>query len=93
MVTLDSIVKLANDVIFQDLDGEAVLLNMRTEIYFGLDAVGTRIWQLLEKHADVRTVSQLLLEHYDITEDQLQNHLLEFIEKLQSKGLVEIQRS
>lgn len=93
MLTLDSTVKLANDVIFQDLDGEAVLLNMQTEIYFGLDAMGTRIWHLLQKHGVVRPVARLLLDEYDIGEDQLQNYLLEFIEKLQSKGLVEIQGS
>ena len=93
MLTLDSTVKLANDVIFQDLDGEAVLLNMQTEIYFGLDAVGTRIWHLLQQHGVVRLVVQPLLDQYDIGEDQLQKHLLEFIEKLQSKGLVEVQGS
>jgi hemerythrin-like domain-containing protein len=83
-------VKVAKDVIFQELEGEAVLLNMRTGIYFGLNGVGTRIWHLLSEHGEVKTVTTMLLDEYNISEDQLRNHLSDFIEKLQSKGLVEI---
>jgi hypothetical protein len=90
MVTGDSIVEPAKDVIFQQLDGEAVLLNMQTEIYFGLDRIGTQIWQLIEKHSSLRVVAQTLLDQYEIGEEQLQDHLFEFIEKLESKGLVAV---
>jgi hypothetical protein len=83
-------VKVAKDVIFQELEGEAVLLNMRTGIYFGLNPVGMRIWQLLSKHGEVETVATMLLDEYNVSEDQLRNHLSDFIKKLQSKGLVEV---
>ena len=83
-------IKIAEDVVFQELDGEAVLLNMRTGIYFGLNAVGTRIWQLLSEHGEVQTVTTMLLDQYNVSEDQLRNHLSDFIEKLKSKGLVEV---
>jgi len=91
MATLDSIAKLADEVIFQELDGEAVLLNMQSEIYFGLDPMATRIWELLKSHGQIRTVAKMLLNEYDVREDDLQRHLLEFIEKLHSKGLITIQ--
>ena len=83
-------IKIAEDVVFQELDGEAVLLNMRTGIYFGLNPMGTRIWQLLSEHGEVKTVTTMLLDEYGIREDQLRNHLSDFIEQLQSKGLVEV---
>jgi hemerythrin-like domain-containing protein len=83
-------VKVAKDVIFQELEGEAVLLNMRTGIYFGLNGVGTRIWHLLSEHGEVKTVTTMLLDEYNVSEDQLQNHLSDFIEQLKLKGLVEI---
>ncbi len=83
-------VKVAKDVIFQELEGEAVLLNMQTGIYFGLNPVGTRIWQLLLEYGDVKTVATTLLDEYDIAEEQLLTHLFDFIKNLKSKGLVEV---
>ena len=35
----------------RDLDGELVLLNYDSETYFGLDEVGTRIWEVLQAAA------------------------------------------
>lgn len=91
MVTLDCFVKVSEDVLFQELDGEAVLLSMQSESYFGLDPVGTRIWELLKIYGLVGTVAEKLLDEYDIEKENLQDHLLEFVEKLHSKGLVTIQ--
>jgi len=93
MVTLDSVVKIADDVIFQELEGEAVLLNMQSEIYFGLDATGTRIWELLKNDGRVRFVSDALLDEYEVGEEQLWDHLCEFINQLHSKGLVEVREA
>ena len=93
MLTLDSVVKIADDVIFQDLEGEAVLLNMQSEIYFGLDATGTRIWELLKTDGRVRCVSEALLDEYEVGEEQLWDHLCEFINQLHSKGLVEVREA
>lgn len=90
MVTRESIVEVAADVIFQELDGEAVLLNMQSEIYFGLDSMGTRIWQLLKEHGTLETVGRILMEEYDVAENELQRELLEFVDKLHSKGLVKV---
>jgi hypothetical protein len=92
MTTLDSIVKVSDDVIYQELDGEAILLDMQSEVFFGLDAVGTDIWKLLKTHAHVKTVARILTDHYQAGEDDLEEALLDFIEKLQAKGLVEIAR-
>jgi hemerythrin-like domain-containing protein len=83
-------VKVAKDVIFQELEGEAILLNMRTGIYFGLNPVGMRIWRLLSEHGEVNRVTTMLLDEYNVSEDQLRNHLSDFIEKLKSKGLIEV---
>ena len=83
-------VKAAKDVVFRELEGEAILLNLRTGIYFGLNAMGTRIWQLLSEHEKVDPVATMLLDEYDITEEQLRGHLFEFVGKLKSKGLVDV---
>ncbi|MBT6125779.1 MAG: PqqD family protein, partial [Halieaceae bacterium] len=45
---LNQVVTLSPDVISQEVSGETVLLDLNSEHYFGLDEVGTRIWQLID---------------------------------------------
>ena len=47
------VVVAAEDQISRDLDGEAVILNMKSGVYCGLNEVGARIWQLIQKPMSV----------------------------------------
>jgi hypothetical protein len=78
------------DVIVQDLGEESVLLNLKTEKYFGLDDVGTRMWEVLSQSESIATACALLLSEYDVTEDLLSQDLLELVQKLSKHGLVEV---
>jgi hypothetical protein len=46
-------IKISPDVLFQEVSGETVLLDLESEHYFGLDAVGTRIWGLIGEGVSV----------------------------------------
>ena len=48
-MSLESRVRIPESVLFQELDGEAVLLHLESGVYFGLDPIGTRMWHLLEE--------------------------------------------
>ena len=86
--SLDDVVRVPEDVIFRELDGQAVILNLDTGTYFGVDSVGTRIWQLLESRAALRDVWVALQAEYDAAPDQLERDLLDFVDGLHAKGLV-----
>ena len=88
---LDRVVRVPDDVVFRELQGEAVILNLGSSTYFGLDAVGTRIWQLCEAHGSLRTVWEAMQQEFDAPGDALQSDLLTFIDDLSSKGLVTVQ--
>ncbi len=79
------------DVLFQELEGEAVLLNLDTEHYYGLDEVGTRMWQLLAEHGDVATVAEQVLAEYDVDEATLHRDLADLIAELTDEGLLTVQ--
>ena len=85
---LDAAFRISDEVIFRELDGEAVVLNLDTGIYFGLDAVGTRIWRLLEERKPLKAVLDTLIDEYEAPPDRLQRDLLAFVERLDDKGLV-----
>jgi hypothetical protein len=83
-------VSIPADVLIQELAGEAVLLNLKTEQYFGLDPVGVRMWQLLVAEPSIQTAYERLLDEYDAEPEQLQRDLTELIEQLVAHGLVDI---
>ena len=84
-------VTISDTVLFQQIGGECILLNMESEQYFGLDEIGARIWQELSKDGDTeKTVSQLLSE-YNIDEAKLKEDLADLINELEKEKLIVIE--
>jgi len=48
-------IRVHKDVVWRDVDGEIVLLNVVTGQYFGLDEVGSRVWMLLQQDGEAGT--------------------------------------
>ncbi len=88
--TLTDSVSPSPEVLFQEVGGEAVLLDLSSESYFGLDDVGTRIWRLLQEDGSLRGVYQHLLEAYDVEPERLEADLLQHVADLAAAGLVRI---
>ena len=89
-VSLAQSASIAPDVIFRRLDGEAVLLNLKTGNYFGLDPIGTRAWELILEHHSLERVHSALLEEYDVDPDRLAEDLLALVKDFSAKGLVHV---
>jgi hypothetical protein len=90
MATLESRISVGENVLFRELAGEAVLLNLATGKYYGLDEVGTRMWSLLTQHGRVEPAYQALLDEYDVTEDQLRQDLLRLVDDLAAHQLLQV---
>jgi hypothetical protein len=89
-LSIRSIVVASTEQISSDLAGEAVILDLKTGVYYGLDPVGARIWKLLQEPRVVSEVRDVLLAEYDITPDRCESDLLSFLSDLMAKGLVEM---
>jgi hypothetical protein len=74
--------------LFQEVEGELVLLDMQGERYYTLDDVGTRCWQLLADHGDIDRVVAAMLTEFDVDEATLRSDLDALIAKLSAAGLV-----
>ncbi|MCI0580814.1 MAG: PqqD family protein [Chloroflexi bacterium] len=90
MVTLASVVKLGDDVVFTTVDNEAVLLELTSGEYYGLDEVGTRMWALLAEHGRLEPVYRQLLEEYEVDGERLRQDLCDFVDKLAGRNLLEL---
>jgi hypothetical protein len=89
-ISLASRVKINQEVLFQELQGEAVLLNLKSGVYLGLDSVGTRIWNLLQQRPLLQDVRDAILQEYDVSAEQCERDLLRLVSKMEQQGLAEI---
>ena len=81
-------IRIPDDVVFRVLGDEAVILNLSTGIYFGLDTVGTRMWQLITEYGSTEQAREALLAEYEVEEGQLRQDLDLLIQQLKDKGLL-----
>jgi hypothetical protein len=77
-------------VVTRPLDGELVLLNLDTETYFGLDEVGTRMWEVLSTTPSIEAAFGQLAAEYDVDATTLRTDLEALLGQLVDGGLVEL---
>lgn len=83
-------VKIDQNVLIQELENEAVVLNLDEEHYYGLDETGLRFWQLLEQHSNTSEVVRQMAIEFDAPEDVLHKDLGKFIVELETAGLLKV---
>jgi hypothetical protein len=77
------------EAVMRALAGESVILHLGSGQYFSLDAVGTRIWQLLEAGRSRDDMLAALLDEYSVTREELEQDIDTFVQTLLDNGLVE----
>jgi hypothetical protein len=89
-ITNTSIVAAVKHQVSCDLSGEVVILNLQDGIYYGLNAVGARIWSMLEAPRSFDEICRSLLEEYDIDPDVCEKQLSALLSDLATHGLIEV---
>jgi hypothetical protein len=88
--SLDSRIRISDDVLWQELQGEAVLLNLKTGVYFGLNPIGTRIWELLADNSMIRDVVDAIVGEYDVAAQVCAEDVIALIADMQKHSLVTV---
>ncbi len=89
-LTLESLVFASPEVLSADLGKELALLDARSGIYYGMDAVGSRIWDLLEQPRALAEVLAVLVQEYKVDQAVLTTDLLDFAQELVGRGLLKV---
>ena len=90
-IDLKTRVAVSPEVMLQESAANPCSSISRSECYFGLDAVGTRIWQLVEQDGNLEAVHAALLDEYDVDAARLEHDVKALIERLVEVGLVNIE--
>ena len=81
-------ITISEEALSQEVNGETVILDLKSESYFGLDEVGTRVWQLLQEHGDLQKVFDAMLEEFDVDANTLASDMKNLVDDLIEKGLI-----
>lgn len=77
-------------VLFQEVMGNSALLNLETETYFGLDDVGTRMWEAIGEAETVGAAAQSLVDLYDAPLETIERDIVKLVVDLRQHGLLEL---
>ncbi len=89
-ISLDTTVAASKEQASADLGDEAAILNLKSGVYYGLDAVGARIWALIQTPRTVREVRDTLLEEYDVEADRCGEDLIALLGELAEHDLIDV---
>ena len=90
MLSFSDRVEVPKYVMVRFLEKESVFLNLDTEHYYGLDEIGTRMWQVVTTSPNIEDAFVQLLGEFDVEAQQLRENLSELLERLIDLGLLRV---
>jgi hypothetical protein len=90
MVEAYSIVVAAKEQVSSDLAGEAVILDFKSGVYYGLNEVGASIWNLIQEPRTVNEIRDAILAEYEVEPEQCDRDLFALLQQLEASGLIEV---
>jgi hypothetical protein len=88
-LTIDDRVHVSEQVVYRTIEGEAVLLHLERGLYFGLDPIGTRVWETLVQHGCARPALGPLAAEFDVTGETLTSDVTRLLAELVDSGLIQ----
>ena len=89
-MTLETKISASPDVISTELDGETVLMHVSNGMYFGLNAVGSVIWETMKEPVTVDRLCDAVADEFEVARDVCENDVRELLAQLQEQGLVTV---
>ena len=80
----------SKDVVSCDLGGETAMLDMKEGVYYGLNEIGTVIWELIQNPITLLEIIDKILEEYEVDEETCYADTVELIKEMEKNGLVAI---
>ncbi|HEY0606521.1 MAG TPA: lasso peptide biosynthesis PqqD family chaperone [Herpetosiphonaceae bacterium] len=90
MISKSAVVVATKEQVSSDLEGEAVILNLKNGMYYGLDAIGSRIWELLQQPQSVAALRDAIMAEYDVDAERCERDLLALLNNLAEVQLIEV---
>jgi len=87
-VTLQSVISRNPEIIHSAMDDELVMMSVDQGLFFGIDKIGTHIWNLLETPLKAEVLIEKLVAHYDVEPELCKNDTLLFLNDMLQKKVI-----
>lgn len=88
-VDRDARLRVPDDVVFREVGDESMILHLGSGIYFGLDDVGTRAWQLLVDRRSVSAAAAVMADEFDADRATIESDVAALADALLARHLLE----
>jgi hypothetical protein len=92
-ISRDSVVVAIKSQVSCQLDAETVVLHYDKGLYFGLNEVGTLVWNQVQQPRTVQEIHDAILREYEVSGEQCERDLIALLGQLSEKGLVEVRNA
>jgi hypothetical protein len=92
-LSFDSIVVASSKQVSCPLGEESAILNLKNSVYYGMNAVGTRVWTLLKEPKKVADVRDAIVDEYDVDAGRCGRDVLALLEQMRDEGLIEVRET
>ena len=88
-LTTDTVIKRNPEIVHADMDDEIVMMSIEKGEYFGIDAIGSRIWEMLEGEKSIGEICAGLCASYDVDESVCRQDVIRFLENMHERNIIE----
>jgi len=85
-----SIVVATSEQVSCPLGEESVILNLKNSVYYGMNPVGARVWNLIQQQRSVAELRDAVMDEYEVEAERCEREILELLEKMRSEGLIQV---
>lgn len=89
-ISLTSKIIAVSEQVSSDLGDELIILDLKGGMYYGLNPVGARVWELIQEPIAVINIRDMILSEYDVDLTRCEGDLFSLLHELQSRGLIEV---
>jgi hypothetical protein len=90
-ISLQSTVSVVKDQISCDLAGEAVILSLKNGMYYSLNPIGVRIWNLIRKPTPVYEIRDSIMNDFEVDSNRCEKELFDILKDMANEGLVQVE--
>lgn len=90
-ITTNTVISQIEEIVTTDIDGETVMMSIENGEYYGLDDIGSRIWELIEHPVKVSDLIDTLLERFDVDRETCEIDVLKFLNELNEDRILEVE--
>lgn len=88
VINKNTVIEKREDIVTADLDGNAVMMSIENGKYYGMDEIATAIWKSMEHPVSVEQLVHILMDEFDVSEEQCLTDVIAFLTKLCNENLI-----